>query len=163
MVMLISNHMSYGCFLTWWYITPNNTPKNDHFLVGKNPWFLGKPTILENPHIYTSEAPYNGTWKCQKGKEKQKTSEPNLKKTFRTSVLCFFHCFQGFFLFKSPEILCLVRNLNGQSILWKAPWWLVVSASWFHPISASGRDTGWSKAIEGVAGGSGSFNVEEIR
>ena len=38
-----------GCFLKWWY--PQNTPKMI-ILVGKpNPWLLGKPTILGNPHV----------------------------------------------------------------------------------------------------------------
>ena len=40
----------YGCFRKWWY--PQNTPKWS-FLVGKPMGLLGKPTILENPHIWS--------------------------------------------------------------------------------------------------------------
>ena len=33
------------------------TPQNDHFLVGKPAWLLGKPTILGTPQIYPAKTP----------------------------------------------------------------------------------------------------------
>ena len=41
----------FGCFLKWWVFPPISHPKMIIFN-RKNPWLLGKPTILGNPHLF---------------------------------------------------------------------------------------------------------------
>ena len=116
MVMLISNHSHMGVFLNGGF-PPNNTPQKMIISSRKNPCLLGKPTILGNPHIYIPRGPLQ--WNLKMPKRKRKTKNLWTKPSFflRTSVLCFFIPFKGFFCPNPPKSLCFGEEFEGSILL----------------------------------------------